>query len=288
MDSTSAGMTGTRGPDAPAGEAPELDAAWQAVPGGTVPLSAVTDGDAVAGPQAQTGIGVVCPFDMALDRELWRWMPADVSLYFTRTPFVDEPVSLELAEDVSADADIANAARNLSIVRPKVMAYACTSGSFVKGVAGARHISELMEDASAAQGVSTSEALLEALDYVGASRVVVITPYVAELTLRLADFLAEAGHSVVSQAGLGLEGGIWEVPYQTTAELIRAADVPEADVIFVSCTNLPTYDLIAPLERELGKPVLSANQVTAWASLRRVGKSAVGPGQWLLDQGPSA
>ncbi|RAM38394.1 Asp/Glu/hydantoin racemase [Arthrobacter globiformis] len=235
-----------------------------------------------AGPARQAGIGVVCPFDMALDRELWRWMPGDVSLYFTRTPFLDEPVSLELAEDVSDDRNVQAAARNLSAVGPKVMAYACTSGSFVNGVAGARRISKVMEAASSAQGVSTSEALLEALNYLGVSRVVVITPYVAELTLRLGDFLEEAGHAVVSQAGLGLGGGIWEVPYRTTSELIRAADVPEADVVFISCTNLPTYDIIAPLERELGKPVLSANQVTAWAALARLGKAAVGPGQRLL------
>ena len=237
---------------------------------------------AFAGPATQIGIGVVCPFDMALDRELWRWMPQDVSLFFTRTPFIDEPVGVEMAEDVSDDGDILTAAKNLSVVRPRVMAYACTSGSFVHGVAGARHISKMMEAASAAQGVSTSEALLEALEHLGASKVVVVTPYVAELTLRLGDFLEEAGHSVVAQAGLGLEGGIWEVPYRTTSELIRGADVPEADVIFISCTNLPTYDIIAPLERELGKPVLSANQVTAWAALQRVGKAGVGPGQRLL------
>ncbi|MET3812412.1 Asp/Glu/hydantoin racemase [Arthrobacter sp. UYEF3] len=236
----------------------------------------------LAGPEAQTGIGVVCPFDMALDRELWRWMPADVSLFFTRTPFFDEPVSLGMAEDVSDDADILNAVKNLSAVRPAVIAYACTSGSFVNGVSGARHISKVMASAGDAQGISTSGALLEALDHLGASRVVVVTPYVADLTLRLGGFLEEAGHSVVSQAGLGLEGGIWEVPYQATCDLIRGADVPEGDVIFISCTNLPTYDIIAPLERELGKPVLSANQVTAWASLRRLGKAAVGPGQRLL------
>jgi maleate isomerase len=235
-----------------------------------------------AGPGPQAGIGVVCPFDMALDRELWRWMPEDVSLYFTRTPFVDEPVGLELAENVSDDRDIQAAARNLSAVNPLAIAYACTSGSFINGVAGARHISKVMEAASGAQGVSTSEALLEALDVLEASRVVVVTPYVAELTVRLGDFLEEAGRSVVAHAGLGLSGGIWEVPYQATSALVRAGDVPEADAIFISCTNLPTYDIIAPLERELGKPVLSANQVTAWASVKRVGKSAVGPGQRLL------
>lgn len=235
-----------------------------------------------AGPFAQTGIGVVCPFDMAMDRELWRWMPEDISLFFTRTPYIDEPVSVEMAEGVSDDGDILDAVRNLSAVRPAVMAYACTSGSFVNGISGARHISKIMAAAGDAYGVSTSEALLEALEHLSTSSVAVITPYVAELTVRLGDFLEEAGHAVASQAGLGLEGGIWEVPYRATAELIRAADVPEADVIFISCTNLATYDIIAPLERELGKPILSANQVTAWASLRRLGKAAIGPGQRLL------
>ena len=43
------------------------------------------------------------------------------------------------------------------------------------------------------------------------------------------------------------------------------------EAVFVSCTNLPTYDVIAPLEAELGMPVLTANQVTMWAALRRVG-----------------
>lgn len=236
----------------------------------------------MAGPRVPVGIGVVCPFDMALDHELWRWMPEEATLLFARTPFHDEAVSVEMARDVSNDDDVAAAARNLSAVRPKVMAYACTSGSFINGMAGARRTSKVMEAASGAQGITTSEALLEALNHLGVSRVVVITPYVEELTVRLGDFLEEAGHSVVAQAGLGLDGGIWEVPYQTTCALIRAADVPEGEVIFISCTNLPTYDLIGALEEELGKPVLSANQVTAWASLRRLGLGAVGPGQRLL------
>ena len=274
-------------PESAVGSAPGSEAAPG--PGGVVPAQAVLSAEVgmpvpaeISGPPAQTGIGIICPFDMALDRELWRWMPDDVSLFFTRTPYVDEPVSVEMAQEVSDDADVRAAARNLSIVRPQVMAYACTSGSFINGIAGARRLSETMVDGGASRAVSTSEALLEALEYLDASRVVVVTPYVAELTVRLGDFLQEAGRSVVSQACLGLQADIWQVPYSTTCELIRAADVPEADAIFVSCTNLPTYDIIGPLEQELGKPVISANQVTAWASLRRLGRSAVGPGQRLL------
>src|SRR5699024_3645335 len=72
--------------------------------------------------------------------------------------------------------------------------------------------------------------------------------------------------------------GICKVNYRTVADLVMAADHPEAQAIFVSCTNLPTYDILAPLERDLGKPVLTANQLTVWACLGRNGLPMVDPG----------
>jgi maleate isomerase len=219
---------------------------------------------------------------MALDRELWRWVPDDVSLYLTRTPHVAEPVSIELAEAVSDEADVASATRDVLTAEPVVVAYACTSGSFVDGLGGERRLVRAMRAAGAPAAVTTSGALVEALAVLGVRRVAVATPYVENVTARLHDFLAEAGATTVSSAHLGLEAGIWKVPYETTARLIRQADSPNAEAVFVSCTNLPTYDLVAPLERELGKPLLTANQVTLWAALRRADAAAVGPGQRLL------
>lgn len=216
---------------------------------------------------AQIGIGMVCPFDMALDRELWRWMPDSVSLYFTRTGFIDAPVDVELCRDLNNHAEIAAAVRAVSSVGPRAFGYACASGSFVYGMAGALDISNCMLAAGADRAVTTSEALIRALDALNVGTLSVATPYTASLTGLLCDFLAESGRSVVAQAGLGRNSEIWTIPYHVTADLIRAADHPDADAIFVSCTNLWTYDILAGLEAELGKPVLSANQVTAWATL---------------------
>jgi len=228
---------------------------------------------------------VVAPFDLALDRELWRWVPEDVSLYLTRTPYVAAPVSVELAEAVSDERAVVDGTRDLIAAEPLVVAYACTSGSFVRGMAGERGLVRTMRAAGAPRALTTSGALLEALAALGLQRLAVATPYVADVTARLHDFLGEAGVRTVSSAHLGLTAGIWKVPYTTTAELVRAADTADAEAVFVSCTNLPTYDLIAVLERELGKPVLTANQVTMWAALRVAGAAAVGPGQRLLAAG---
>ena len=39
---------------------------------------------------------------------------------------------------------------------------------------------------------------------------------------------------------------------------------PDADGMFISCTNLRTIDVIARLEAELGVPVISSNLATCW------------------------
>lgn len=237
----------------------------------------------VAGPTAKTYVGVVCPFDMALDHELWRWMPDGVSLVFTRTPYYDGTVGLGMAEEISDYGEVQNAVRSLIAIGPAVVTYACTSGSFVHGVGGAQSLSRSMVAVGAPKAVTTSESLLMALDALGVTKVAVATPYLAELTDRLASFLEQGGKTVVSHEGLGLDRDIWKVSYPATCELIRRADRADAEAIFVSCTNLPTYDLIASMEQELGKPVLTANQVTAWAALRLIGHEAVGPDQALLN-----
>lgn len=237
---------------------------------------------AVPGPPAQLGLGVVAPFDLALDRELWRWTPDAVTLLLTRTHFEDVPVSLAMAETVGDRAAVGQATRDLMVVEPGVVAYACTSGSFVGGLAGERALCDAIRAAGAPAAVTTSGALLAALRALGTAAIAVVTPYDQELTGRLREFLTEAGVVTLRSVNLGLTGGIWKVPYARVAQMVTSVDAPDVEAVFVSCTNLPTYDLVAPLEASLGKPVLTANQVTMWAALRAIGQRAEGAGQRLL------
>lgn len=235
-------------------------------------------------PPCQRGIGVVAPFDFALDRELWRWAPEEVSLLIARTPFVDEPVNLAMLSAISDHATLRDATRRVLAVSPEVVAYACTSGSFVDGVGAEQRMRDAMQAAGAASAVTTSGAMLEALQALEVTRLAVASPYTADVTGRLHAFLAESDVDVVHSSDLGLDSRIWELRYEQVAELLVAADHPAADAVFLSCTNVPTYDLIGPLEAQLGKPVLTANQVTMWAALRRLGLNAVGPAQALLEK----
>lgn len=131
--------------------------------------------------------------------------------------------------------------------------------------------------------VTTSGALLQALSELGARRIALVTPYTRSVTESLEEYLSEAGITVTGRAYLGLTRHIWKVPYRDVAAMAREAGSSGADALFISCTNLPTYDVIPQLEAELRIPVISANQVTMWAALARLGTRAVGPYQALLD-----
>jgi maleate isomerase len=239
----------------------------------------------VVGPEllAQHGVGVVAPFDFALDRELWRWAPDDVSLYLTRLPFVPVPVTVEMASALSDHDTVRRATRDVLAPEPLVVAFACASGSFVHGAEGERLLAQSILAAGAPAATTTSGALVESLALLDVRRIAVVTPYIDSVTERLLSFLSEHNVETVSSVGLGLLNHIWKVGYSEVVAAVSAVDRPEAEAVFISCTNVPTYDIIAPLERTLGKPVLTANQVTICSAMRSMGSQAIGAGQWLVE-----
>lgn len=237
----------------------------------------------------QHGIGMIAPFDFALDRELWRWVPDDVSLYMTRLPYVPVPMTVEMASAISNADSVHRAARDVLTPEPLVVTYACTSGSFIDGLSGERLLVQTMRSAGAPAAVTTSGALTDALGVLGIKRLAIATPYIDPVTERLVSYLGECGVDTVSSIGLGMLSHIWRVSYEEVVRTVRAVDRPDADALFISCTNLPTYDIIEPLERALGKPVLTANQVTMWGALRAMGVESLATGQWLVNASrPSA
>src|SRR5699024_6221107 len=184
---------------------------------------------AFEGPLMQRGIGVIAPFDLALERELWRWTPLDVSLHLARTPYEPVEVSLEMAELVSSTAHLQSATRDVMGVSPEVVAYLCSSGSFIHGVDYEKSLRAAIQSAGDPGGVPSPGALGEAIAELRPSALSVVTPYGQALTGPLADFLAGLGVTVTSSHYLGLGGGIWKGNYRTVAEPVMAADSPDAE-----------------------------------------------------------
>jgi maleate isomerase len=180
-------------------------------------------------------------------------------------------VDVELAEQLGTDEALRAGTLDVLAAEPDVMLYLCTSGSFVRGVEGEQRMREVMAAAGAPVAVTASGALLDALRHLGVHDVAVASPYLPGLGAHLDASLLAAGFRVVSHQRLGLDRHIWRVPGSAVRDLVLAADRDAAEAVFVSCTNLRTYDVIAEHEAALGKPVLSANQVSLWSALRQAG-----------------
>jgi len=60
-------------------------------------------------------------------------------------------------------------------------------------------------------------------------------------------------------------------------DLARTHDRPDADAIFLSCTNTTQIEAIEDIELALGKPVVNSNQAVLWGALKRLGEKLGAP-----------
>lgn len=118
-----------------------------------------------------------------------------------------------------------------------------------------------------------AEALVAALEALGVRRVGVISPYQPVLDRQVQQYLEDSGVQVLAFPSLRCPSplAIAAVPADRLLAEFRAADSDRIEAWVQVGTNLPMARLVAPLEAELGKPVLAVNPVGFWRALRRAG-----------------
>jgi maleate isomerase len=213
-----------------------------------------------------TRIGIIYPGDGALDREFWDFAPPGVSLHFTRQPLCSAHVGLESMSGLVDDGTLEPCADSLKIIAPAAIGFACTSASFIRGLAGEAAIRRQITEVSGSPATTTSGGILAGCRALGLKQVAVAAPYVEEVSVRLGSFLEEGGIGVSQVRHMGLEEGIAEVSAEEVVRVGMETDTPDAEGLVISCTNLATLEAIPILEERLGKPVVSANQATVWHS----------------------
>ena len=107
----------------------------------------------------------------------------------------------------------------------------------------------------------------------GFKKIVITGPYIDELNERFRAFYTNSGFKVLKVNGLGIED-LYEMGSTKPSQAYKAAleaFVPKADGIFVGCTNFRCSDVIEQIEQDTGKPVVTANQATAWHLMSTLG-----------------
>jgi maleate isomerase len=160
---------------------------------------------------------------------------------------------------------------------PDVLAYGCTSGSFMEDVT--HFFTEIP-----IPWIITSQSLILALKTVGAQRISIFTPYIDEINQKEKTFLESQGFTVEAIEGMGIKDNR-EIGNLNSEEIYsQAASLPDADALFLSCTNMRTFDSIQPLEATRGVTVISSNSATLWNALRVMGEGPVSHLGRLLEE----
>jgi maleate isomerase len=205
-----------------------------------------------------TRIAVVLPsLNTTLEPDLAGLGLSDVTFHFGRIP-LKETTPDGLA---SMNSAIDGAADLLADVRPDLCLYGCTSGSFFDGLSGVDGLVDRLQRKLGCPVVATSKAVASALGVLGAERVALATPYLAEIDKLEIGFLSAMGFEVTASRGLGLSGReVQDVSTAQIEDLAVAVDSDEAQAVFISCTNLRALEVIDSIELRLAKPVVSSNQ----------------------------
>ena len=139
---------------------------------------------------------------------------------------------------------------------------------------GARRQAEELAADFGGPASSTSLAFVEALRALGLRRVAVAATYPEPVTACLVEFLGAAGLEVVASGSHDIVTAeeVGTVGRDALLAFVTAGDHPRAEAVLVPDTALHTARELDALEAAVGKPVLTANQVTVWEALRLAGR----------------
>ncbi len=229
----------------------------------------------------RTRIGLLVPStNTTCEPDFYRVMPPDVSVHTHRLWLTNDNDGEEGINRMNSEAE--QGARYLKTAAVDAIAYGCTTGSFYKGPGYDNDLLNSMQAASGAPAVATAPAAVEALRLLGAKRISVATPYPDWNNRQLRAYYEGCGFEVLNVEGepVASKAGSQGINDQDPASVLAFAPEachPEADVLFCSCTAWRSFEVVQELEERVGRPVITSNQVTAWATMRKLGISNPDP-----------
>lgn len=214
-----------------------------------------------ASPLPNIGL-VVLQTDETIEQDFRHFFPRDrANLCVSRIPS-----GAEVTKDTLGD--MAKTLPQAASLFPRLpfaaIGYGCTSGA---SVIGSDPISTMIKAETDTKAVTDPvQALLHACATRKIKRLAFLSPYIESVSQTLRDVLRANGIETP------IFGSFDEADDATVARIdaasirnaaITLAKGKDVDAIFMSCTNLKTLPLIAPLVAELRMPVLSSNLVLA-------------------------
>ena len=184
-------------------------------------------------------------------------------IFVTRIPSGLEVTAKTLSsmeDHISTSAKLLPKSREFSVI-----GYGCTSAS---AIIGSEKISDLIKSGCSTREVTNP--LLAATEYakhLGVTKLALLSPYIEEVNtpLRKAFEINGLSTKAFGTFGEGQEEKVARISESSTIEAaITLGQDPSTEAVFISCTNLRTFNCLDKIANKIDKPVFSSNQSLAW------------------------
>jgi maleate cis-trans isomerase len=231
---------------------------------------------------------LIPPGTPTVEREMFELAPQGVSVHFARMVARGPVGTLENLQSRAASqlAHMDGTVDLLASVQPDVIALAHTATSYVLGRQGDEELARHQESRTGIPFISALGSAATALQALGVRRLSVGTPYDIALTMRGKAVLEQYGFEVVHAECLPEVKSIFDETPRRVYGLVKRANRPDADAVFISGVGLPTLGVLGAAETDLGKPVLSSACAMMWNALRTAGIGTPVQGYGRLLEGP--
>jgi len=130
-----------------------------------------------------------------------------------------------------------------------------------------------LTDITKAPTVTTAGGMAACLMAGSHKKVDVVTPYVEVTNERLKQFLKAHGIDTVKLGTFDMLDMFDHAKILPEEIYRKVKDIttPESEAVFIACTQLRALEVVDMLERDLGKPVYSAVQASAWQAFEAIG-----------------
>jgi maleate isomerase len=232
--------------------------------------------------EAVARIGVLTPHaDVGPESELQAMAPEDVVIHTARAYFgamatggvMDPTIALAPVRAFANSPDVDEAVELLGAAPVSAIGYGFTSSAYLIGANGeASMVARLQERARGIPVIASTAASVQALRAFGAERLALIQPpwFDSELTeLAAAYFLAQK-FDVRFCASAELPSDQRAIKPEDLHSWVTARVPDDVDAICIGGNGLRAVGAIEAIERDLERPVVTANQALLWSLLASV------------------
>ena len=205
-------------------------------------------------------VGLLVPSsNTVMEVDLYRNLPPAITVHPARM-YLEETTpegERRMVEDVPRAAEL------LKTLRPHLVVFGCTSAGALHGADFLREINRKIGSMVGCPVLDILSPVAEELNRVGAKKLAVLTPYVSALNQSIEASLGALGFQVLSIEGMGITVNI-ELAAPTPEEIFafvqRSKIPPDAEALFISCTNFRALEARQLLTKHFPLPVVTSNQ----------------------------